>query len=56
VEYLNRKDVQAAIHVDKPGSVDWQPCNDRVNSEYNVTDVAAPMMQVHGPNPKISWP
>jgi len=47
VDYLNRKDVQAAIHIEKPGSVDWQPCNDHVNSEYNVTDVAAPMMQVY---------
>jgi len=46
-QYLNRKDVQKAIHVSKPGSVTWSVCSDAVNEAYNPQDVAAPMMGVY---------
>jgi carboxypeptidase C (cathepsin A) len=47
IAYLNRKDVQSAIHIATPGTIDWTPCNDQINSDYNVTDVTAPMMHVY---------
>nr|CAJ73288.1 cathepsin A [Guillardia theta] len=46
-QYLNRKDVQKAIHVSNPGSVTWSVCSDVVNEAYNPKDVAAPMMGVY---------
>jgi carboxypeptidase C (cathepsin A) len=43
--YLNRPDVQAAIHV-KPGTIKWSMCSDAVGSAYNITDVNSPTMSV----------
>jgi carboxypeptidase C (cathepsin A) len=43
--YLNRADVQAAIHV-KAGTIQWKMCSDDVGSAYNMTDVNSPMMPV----------
>jgi carboxypeptidase C (cathepsin A) len=43
--YLNRADVQTAIHV--VGTVVWQDCSDNVGNLYNLTDVLAPMMPVY---------
>jgi len=31
IHYLNRKDVQGAIHITTPGTVDWTPCSDEVS-------------------------
>eukprot|EP00286_Rhodomonas_abbreviata_P028637 CAMPEP_0181304866 /NCGR_PEP_ID=MMETSP1101-20121128/9398_1 /TAXON_ID=46948 /ORGANISM="Rhodomonas abbreviata, Strain Caron Lab Isolate" /LENGTH=486 /DNA_ID=CAMNT_0023410691 /DNA_START=277 /DNA_END=1737 /DNA_ORIENTATION=+ len=45
--YLNRKDVQAAIHVRAPGSVEWGVCNDMINAHYDISDVNAPMMPLY---------
>jgi carboxypeptidase C (cathepsin A) len=45
--YLNKKEVQAAIHVKSPGSVDWSVCSDAINEAYDPADVAAPMMHVY---------
>ncbi|CAE8637434.1 unnamed protein product, partial [Polarella glacialis] len=42
--YLNRADVQAAIHV-KSGAK-WSMCSDEVGAGYNVTDTNLPMMPV----------
>lgn len=44
-KYLNRADVQAAIHVQ--GSVKWSDCSNSVGDAYNVDDVNAPMMPVY---------
>jgi len=44
-DYLNRPDVQSAIHV--VGTVVWQDCSDNVGNLYNLTDVLAPMMPVY---------
>jgi carboxypeptidase C (cathepsin A) len=44
LEYLNRADVQSAIHV-KPGAK-WQMCSDKVSGAYNQTDVNANMVPV----------
>ena len=43
--YLNRADVQAAIHAVKP-SKGWASCSDAVGSVFNATDVNQPMMPV----------
>jgi len=43
--YLNRADVQSAIHVN--GAVVWADCSDAVGNLYNLTDVLAPMMPVY---------
>jgi len=43
--YLNRADVQAAIHVN--GAVVWEDCSDYVGNNYNLSDVLAPMMPVY---------
>mmetsp|Transcript_53455 Transcript_53455/g.106383 ORF Transcript_53455/g.106383 Transcript_53455/m.106383 type:complete len:480 (-) Transcript_53455:181-1620(-) len=43
-KYLNRADVQAAIHT-KPGT-NWQMCSDEVGNVYNVTDVNTNMVPV----------
>lgn len=43
--YLNRADVQAAIHV-KAGTIKWTMCSDGVGAGYNITDVNSPMMAV----------
>jgi len=43
-EYLNRADVQAAVHV-APGAK-WSMCSDVVSEKYNTTDVNEPMMPV----------
>jgi carboxypeptidase C (cathepsin A) len=43
-DYLNREDVQAAIHV-KPGAK-WGMCSDPVSDAYNLNDVNAPMMPI----------
>ena len=45
--YLNNEEVQAAIHVKVPGSVDWSVCADAINEAYSPTDVAAPMMPIY---------
>mgnify|MGYP003932752155 CR=1 FL=1 len=44
--YLNKAEVQAAIHVAGPGSVQWGVCSDAINEGYNQDDVAAPMMPI----------
>lgn len=44
-DYLNRPDVQKAIHV--VGSVAWEDCSDKVGNLYNLTDVLSPMMPVY---------
>lgn len=41
-DYLNRADVQAAIHV--RGNVSWSMCSDTVGNGYNDTDTVLPMM------------
>mmetsp|Transcript_281 Transcript_281/g.554 ORF Transcript_281/g.554 Transcript_281/m.554 type:complete len:478 (-) Transcript_281:348-1781(-) len=46
-DYLNRKDVQAAIHIATPGSVEWGVCNDDINAGYDINDVNAPMMPLY---------
>eukprot|EP00293_Proteomonas_sulcata_P014247 CAMPEP_0184302860 /NCGR_PEP_ID=MMETSP1049-20130417/12730_1 /TAXON_ID=77928 /ORGANISM="Proteomonas sulcata, Strain CCMP704" /LENGTH=349 /DNA_ID=CAMNT_0026614249 /DNA_START=1 /DNA_END=1050 /DNA_ORIENTATION=+ len=46
-DYLNRKDVQAAIHVKQPGTISWAVCNDTVNMDYSIDDVNAPMMDFY---------
>jgi len=46
-KYLNRKDVQEAIHVSEPGSVTWGVCNDEINTHYSLDDVDAPMMPLY---------
>lgn len=43
--YLNRADVQEALHID--GKVDWEVCNGVINANYNMTDVNANMMPVY---------
>ncbi|CAK0827982.1 unnamed protein product [Prorocentrum cordatum] len=43
-EYLNREDVQTAIHV-KPGAK-WGMCSDSVSDAYDLNDVNAPMMPI----------
>jgi carboxypeptidase C (cathepsin A) len=43
--YLNRADVQAAIGV--KGNVTWAMCSDHVGSNYNTTDVVAPVMDIY---------
>jgi len=43
--YLNRADVQSAIHV--IGSPVWADCSDNVGNLYNLTDILAPMMPVY---------
>ena len=45
--YLNKKEVQAAIHVKNPGSVDWAVCADAINEAYSPKDVGAPMMPIY---------
>lgn len=44
-DYLNRADVQAAIHVH--GNVTWGMCSDTVSANYNSNDTLAPMMPVY---------
>lgn len=44
--YLNREDVQQAIHARKPAS-GWSDCSGAVSQKYNLTDVNAPMMPVY---------
>lgn len=46
--YLNRADVQTAIHVNgtRIGKFQWQMCSDDVGNAYNITDVNSPMMEV----------
>jgi len=46
-EYLNREDVQTAIHVRSPGSVTWGECSNAVGGAYSQTDVNEPMMPVY---------
>lgn len=43
--YLNRKDVQTAIHA-KVGT-DWEECNNEINQNYNIADVNRPMMPIY---------
>jgi len=45
--YLNKVEVQTAIHVKSPGSVDWSVCSDAINEAYDPADVAAPMMPIY---------
>lgn len=45
--YLNKKEVQTAIHVKVPGSVEWEVCADSINEAYSPKDVAAPMMPIY---------
>ena len=42
--YLNRADVQAAIHANPQNP--WSQCSNAVGSKFNVTDVNQPMMPV----------
>ena len=44
-DYLNRADVQKAIHV--RGNVKWGMCSDAVSDAYSQSDVNAPMMPVY---------
>jgi carboxypeptidase C (cathepsin A) len=43
--YLNRADVQKAIHVE--GTVHWSDCSNAVGQAYSNDDVNAPMMPVY---------
>jgi carboxypeptidase C (cathepsin A) len=43
-DYLNRADVQAAIHA---VPVEWSECSNTINQNWNVSDLAAPMMPVY---------
>jgi len=43
-DYLNRKDVQAAIHVQGP--VQWQDCNDMISIQYSRDSVNANMVPI----------
>jgi carboxypeptidase C (cathepsin A) len=42
--YLNRKDVQQALHTKKGN---WQECSDTINQNWNVTDLGVPMMPIY---------
>ena len=42
--YLNREDVQSALHIPSDLNVTWGMCSNVVGSQYNSTDVNLPMM------------
>ena len=44
--YLNRADVQAAIHANVSAGYKWSQCSNAVGSKFNATDVVQPMMPV----------
>ena len=44
-KWLNRKDVQAALHV-RPGKAPWAGCNDFINMAWNRTDTVVSMVCV----------
>jgi len=45
-KYLNRADVQKAIHAELPPNGRWDVCSNTINANYNMDDVNAPMMPI----------
>merc|ERR1719476_442541 len=46
-DYLNRPDVKTALHFDDTHPVTWTECDGSINSNWNQTDLNAPMMPVY---------
>jgi len=45
--YLQRPDVQLAIHISPDSPSSWQMCNGQINQGWNQTDFNAPMMPIY---------
>jgi len=45
--YLQRKDVQAALHISSKWTGPWEMCSGYINEAWNRTDLLAPMMPIY---------